>query len=157
MSGKETLKLAMAEALLEKVIEKTESGKSRTGSRFRKYSKAYAETDEFKAAGKSRGDVNLSLSGDMLGLVGVVNESANTVTLGWEDSDEAAKAHGHITGGGAGGKLPVRDFFGLNNTDIDEVKREFRSEINEIKNRRGSQREQAILSFIRRLEGDDGS
>ena len=146
----------MAEALLEKIVEKTEEGKSRTGSKFRKYSKSYSETDEFKAAGKSRNSPNLALSGDMLGLVGVVDETSNTVTLGWEDDEEAAKAHGHITGGGNGGSLPVRDFFGLNNADIESVKRDFSTEINEIKNRRGSQRERAILSFIRRLEEDGG-
>lgn len=153
VKGNEALKLAMAEALLTKIIDKTQEGKSRTGKGFKKYSKSYQKSDDFKAFGKT-GKVNLTLSGDMLGLIDVTADTSNTVTLGWDESDEAAKAHGHITGNPAT-RLPVRDFFGLNNKDINEVKNEFSSEIADIKNAKPSERQKSILAFIKRLE-DDG-
>ena len=81
VSDNEALKLAMAEALLTKMLDKTAEGKSRTGKGFRKYSKAYMKSDEFKAAGKTA-KVNMKLSGDMLGLIDVTSETKNTVTLG---------------------------------------------------------------------------
>jgi hypothetical protein len=152
VSDNEALKLAMAEALLTKMLDKTAEGKSRTGKGFRKYSKAYMKSDEFKAAGKTA-KVNMKLSGDMLGLIDVTSETKNTVTLGWSEGDEGAKAHGHITGGG---RLPVRDFFGLNNKDIAEVKKEFSSEISDIKNSRTTERQRAILALIDKIEGSDG-
>ena len=144
----ESLRLALAEALLDKMIRKTQDGKSRTGHGFRGYSKAYRDSDAYKAAGKT-GKVNMTLSGDMLGLIDVTSESENTVTLGWEDDDEGAKAHGHITGGG---HLPVRDFFGLNDTDIKQVRAEFADELEELKV--SDDMNEAILSFIRKLDGE---
>ena len=139
----------MAQALLDKILDKTASSRSRTGKGFRQYSKTYIASDAFKAAGKSS-KVNMSLSGDMLGLIEATSETANTVTLSWEDSEEAAKAHGHITGGG---RLPVRDFFGLNKKDIIAVKREFKQEIADIKDSSVSDKDKAIAAFIEKIDG----
>ena len=136
LKGNSELRLAMAQALLDKILDK-------------KYSKAYRASDAFKAAGKSS-KVNLRLSGDMLGLIEATSETANTVTLSWEDSEEAAKAHGHITGGG---RLPVRDFFGLNKKDIIAVKREFKQEIADIKDSSVSDKDKAIAAFIEKIDG----
>jgi len=150
----EALRLAMAEALLTKIIDKTQGNKSRTGKPFKKYSKSYMNSLDFKAAGKT-GKVNLTLSGDMLGLIDVTDESRNTVTLGWEESDEQGKAHGHITGNPKT-KLPIRDFFGLNEKDLREVKNKFSDEISTIKTAKSSERDRAILRFIKSLEDDTG-
>lgn len=152
LSGKSSLKLAMAQAVLDKMLDKTADGKSRTGNKFTKYSKSYSESDAFKSAGKSRNKVNLELSGDMLGLVDLIDETNNTVTLGWGDDDEAGKAHGHIVGANF---LPVRDFFGLNQKDIDEIKSRFRSDINEIKTAPPSAKERAILKLIEKIDGSE--
>ena len=85
----------------------------------------------------------------MMGLLGIVDEGDNTVTFGWEDSDEAAKAHGHIVGARS---LPKRDFLGLNKKDIKSVQSQFSSDLDEIKESKGSKRDDAILSFIKKLE-----
>lgn len=145
----------MAGALLDKIIEKTIDNKSIKGNKFKKYSKAYMESAAFKKAGKTS-KVNLTLSGDMLALVEAVGETANTITLGWSDTKQGGKAHGHITGGGRNNSLPVRDFFGLNAKDIAAVKGKFKSEIDAIKSARGSGKDKAIDSFITKLDEDDG-
>lgn len=63
------------------------------------YSKSYQESLDFQAAGKSAGQVNMELSGDMLGSVDVLRErqSGAVFTFGITGA-EAAKAFGHISG-----------------------------------------------------------
>lgn len=84
------------------------------------------KSDSFDAFGKSPDKVNLRLTGDMLELMDVVDETRNTITIGWDDSDEGSKAHGHITGSG---RLPRRDFFGLTGDDIKSIKAEFKRDV----------------------------
>ena len=146
LKDKPALREALGQALLDKMLERTESGKSRLNKPFRKYSKAYKESDDFKASGKGS-TVNLTLSGDMLGLLDITEQSDNTITLGWDDSDEAAKAHGHITGDPNGPRVK-RDFFGLTNSDIATIKSEFESEFKEVQRSRGENRDEAALSLI---------
>lgn len=147
VSGSESLKQALGQALLDKMIERTQGGTSRFGKGFRKYSKQYIESDDFKAAGKSR-TPNMTLSGDMLGTIELDTEGGNTVVLGWDDNEEAAKAHGHIVGAN---HLPKRDFFGLTASDIQSVKSEFSGELKDIQSSRGSNREAAILALINKV------
>lgn len=150
MKGKPALREALGQALMDQMIERTQGGKDREGKSFKRYSKQYRNSDEYKASGKS-GRVNMTLTGDMLGLLDIKDQSDNTITLGWDDSDEAAKAHGHITGDPNGPKVR-RDFFGLNDSDISRVRKEFKDEIETIQNTRGSNREEAVLAFIQALK-----
>lgn len=57
-----------------------------------RYSKNYVETREFKAAGKSKGKVNLTLTGDMLNGMDVISTSAGQIVIGFPDSDVNDKA-----------------------------------------------------------------
>ncbi len=145
--GRPALREALGQALLDKMLERTENGISRFGKAFKKYSKAYRESDEFKAAGKSN-KVNLKLSGDMLGLMDVEATGGNEVTLSFSDSEEAAKAHGHITGGGM---LPKRDFFALTAKDIREVKNEFSSDLRDTQSDDRETRDAALLGLIKKV------
>jgi hypothetical protein len=138
----------MAEALLNKMLEKTAKSKDIDGEKFKKYSKSYKKSAAFKKAGKTN-KVNLELKGEMLAFIAPLKETANTVTIGWESSKQGGKAHGHITGGG---KLPVRDFFGLNDEDIEKVVNKFAAEIDELKEKKGEDREGAIGDFVKKLD-----
>lgn len=91
------------------------------GKPFAKYSPNYIKSAPFKAFDKSKGEVNLELSGDMLGLMDIVGESRNSVTIGWGDEDQIPKAFNHITGD----TVKKRDFFGLTKEDLDSLKSEF--------------------------------
>ncbi len=145
------------------MIQRTESGKSRFGKAFRaaknpakgsRYSESYVDSLDFKASGKSKNPINMKLSGDMLGLMEIIDETNNTITVGWNDSGERSKAHGHVTGGG---NLPTRDFFGITTGDIAEVKSRFSSELKDIKESRGRAADDAALALIRRIDEEISS
>jgi hypothetical protein len=88
------------------------------------YTKTYADSLDFQAAGKSKNDVNMKLSGDMLGSIDL-EESGNSFKI-FIPSDESPKAYGHMTGFKGHPTIPEgkykRQFFGL-------TKEEFKKEI----------------------------
>lgn len=58
------------------IVDRTKNGQGIGKKPFKpQYSKTYVKTPEFEIAGKSRGDVNLTLSGDMLSSLEVINTS----------------------------------------------------------------------------------
>lgn len=120
----QALRQAIGQALIDKLISRTEQGRSFAGTKFKAYSKAYKESLEFKAFGKTD-NVNLKLTGDMLGLLDIKDESGNTITLGWDDNEQNAKAYNHITGD----TVPVRDFFGFSQSEIKEIVSEFKENV----------------------------
>ena len=117
----DTFRQSFGQAVLDEIRRRTASNIGRTGKRFRNYSDEYADSLEFEAAGKSQNDPNLRLTGDMLGLMNVVATDRNSITLGWNQTDEAAKAHGHITGSVG----VTRDFFGLPDNVYNSLKSRF--------------------------------
>ena len=160
LRGRAALKEAVAQQLIDIIQKRAESGKgvsfspsgrSQEVSLRRPYSKKYAETDEFKAAGKSRGRVNMSLKGDMLGLMDVVQIKGNTVRIGWNDREEELKAHGHMTGQEGKNPKMQRPFFGVTNSDLRKVKKEFAGELREALKAEPSSREALIANFLLKL------
>lgn len=119
------LKRIIAEDVVEKIVERTQQGTSRTGSRFRGYSDDYIKSLDFRAFGKSANDVNLTLSGDMLDSFDI-NDDGDFIEISFIDQENASKAHGHITGGG---NLPIRDFFGLPKKDYDSIRDRYIDEV----------------------------
>jgi hypothetical protein len=113
---------AVGQELIDLIRQRTEENINRQGKRFRNYTKAYAESIGFAAAGKDKSDPNLKKSGDMLAFIDIVDEGEDWIEIGWTDPNEAAKAHGHITG-----NVGVeRDFFGLPESAVEQVAEEFK-------------------------------
>ena len=109
---------AVGQAILDTIVSRTQDdNKGWKGSAFKAYSDEYADSLEFAAAGKSESNVNLTNSGDMLGLMDITKETQSTIEIGWPDADEAQKAHGHITGN-VGKK---RDFFGITEGEMESI------------------------------------
>ena len=126
------LREAIGQEVIDIIRERTQGDqKSWTGSRFRKYSEEYADSLEFKAEGKSVDSPNLTQSGDMLGLLTIKGVDETSIRIGWTDTLQSEKAHGHITGA-VGVK---RDFLGLNSGEIDRIRSKFGSELPNIENR----------------------
>lgn len=160
-----SLKQSLGQAMIDKIVERTESGKGvkfDTAGRGRQidlrkpYSKEYQDSLEFKAAGKSKNDINMTLSGDMLRSIDLVRAQGNTLEIAIDDPDEAAKAHGHQTGKNGQVKKMLRPFFGVTKSEIKEVSSQFKSEINrakEIEREETSLFNQGILDALRRLGG----
>lgn len=122
--------VALREAIGQKIIdiirERThDEQKSWTGSQFKKYSDEYADSIEFAAYGKSKSEPNLTQTGDMLGLLTIKSSDPSSVVIGWNDTLQSEKAHGHITGA-VGVK---RDFLGLTNGELNSIKDAFNDQV----------------------------
>jgi|LakMenE01Jun11ns_1017448.scaffolds.fasta_scaffold9959057_17 hypothetical protein len=125
----------IAQGIIDYMVDRAKDGKG-IGRKDLKspYSKAYAESLAFKAAGKSRNNVNMTLSGDMLRSIDILEEDGASVVIGIDDPTDAPKAYGHQTGFEGHPTIPQgkyrRQFFGVT---TDEVKKEiipkFKSEI----------------------------
>lgn len=147
LTGNEALKQVIGQALIDRIIQRTESNKSVTGGQLKKYSKEYIESDEFKAFDKSAGDVNMKLTGDMLGTLDIIDSSGSKIKLGWDDSTQNAKAYNH----NVGDTVPKRAFFGVTKSDIDSVKREFADEVNSSAKQLQSELDSIRSAIINRL------
>lgn len=156
------LKQALGQAAIEKILSRTAEGSWRPGSRpstkANRYSESYTNSLTFKAAGKSKDRVDLKLWGDMLGTLDILETDRNTVTIGWGDELQAAKAYNHNTGD----TLPKRPFFGLSASEVKALKREYADAVRAAKedlkkNGRDAYTERA-MAIIDRLskQADDG-
>lgn len=115
------LRQAVGQAIIDRIRERTADNLDRNGDRFKNYSTEYADSIEFKAYGKSKNDPNLEQTGDMLGLMDIIEEKKNKIVIGWSDKKQAGKAHGHVTGNVG----TTRDFLGLPEKDLEAIREEF--------------------------------
>jgi len=107
---------AIAAQAIRVIERRTAAGTDKDGNAFKGYSQDYINSDEFAAAGKSAGNVNLRLMGEMMTSLDVLKASSGRAIIGFEDDEQRAKAHGHCTG--ADGRLPIRNFMGLSREEL---------------------------------------
>jgi len=122
----EAEKLEIGQALIDRMVERVSEGKglrfdSRSNAEEIKlkspYSKTYAESLDFKAAGKSKNKVNMALTGDMLADITVENLPGAKIKLTFNDETETAKAYNHMVGD----TVPQRPFFGVTKDDVEDA------------------------------------
>lgn len=152
--GRRDLREAIGQAMVDKMLKRTAKGLERGGKKDLKkpYSDRYEASLEFKAAGKKKNSINMSLTGDMMGLLDVKKQTGDTITIGWDDKTQNNKAFNHNTGDGK--NVPRRTFFGLNNNELQEIKKEFKSEINEAIKGPVSEDSNFLLSIIDKIKSD---
>lgn len=163
-SNKRELREYIGQLIIDRIKERTLSG---VGMKFSDdgkgrefdltsvpYSKKYVDSMEFKAFGKKKGDVNLKLSGDMLGLMDIKKQSGNAITIGWDDADENKKAYNHSVGD----TVPARPFFGVSKLELKQIAQEIKPRIREaiktLENQGRSSYQEKILSLIDELDED---
>jgi len=145
LSGQRALKEAIGQAIVDRIVKRTKSGKSVQGGAFRGYSKAYRKSQVFQAAGKG-GTPNLTLSGDMLGTMDF-KLKGNKVRIGWDDAEENAKAANH----NQGITLPKREFLGVQTKEIKDIEKDFVKDFKAALKKKSESRaafEQAILGIL---------
>lgn len=158
---------AIGQSIIDLIRDRTQNDNvNKNGTDFKGYSSEYVNSNEFEAFGKSESDVNLTATGDMLGLMDIIDFDGQTLKIGWNDPDQAAKAHGHITG--KNGEVPKmkRDFFGLSIDELENIVEPLRDEIEEPEIQLQAERDvvQEILTELQAPntlrsifdEGDDG-
>lgn len=161
-SGKENLKQLVGQAIIDHIVERTESGmgvslkengKGRSVKLKSPYSKEYAKSLEFKAAGKSKSKVNMKLTGDMLGLLDIKRIEGNKLTIGWNDDEQNPKAFNHVTGD----TVPKRPFFGVSNSELKGIKKTLGSDLKDaikIKQEEGTEAfNKKVLGLLGDLDG----
>lgn len=150
------LREAIGQAIIDKIIERTKSGVDINGKLFKGYSKVYVKSDEFKAFGKSKDEVNLTLSGAMLDTMDIISQDGNKITIGWDDDEEIAKAYNH----NVGDTVSKRQFFGLKPKDVKQIKSMFYEDVRaalELKKTEGRKAfEEYILENIDIAKDEDG-
>jgi hypothetical protein len=153
LSKSAALKTRIGQAIIDRIIERTEAGKSNTGGNLKApYSKGYRNSKTYEIYGKT-GKINMTLKGDMLGSIDVGAIDGNTVKVE-VDSSQSPKAYNHMVGD----TLPKRPFFGVNKSELKRIKKEFANELQQIKEgqevEKERQEQQALdLATIRALGG----
>lgn len=111
----------VAEEILNYIVERSKRGEGKDGKKFPGYSKSYMNSFEFKATGKTS-KVNLTLSGEMLDSLEILEANAGKVVIGFdEDSDMNARAEGNILGtygSSTPNKSKARDFLDISQKEI---------------------------------------
>jgi len=118
-------RMAIGQDMVDRVRERTQnSNVDKNGKALAAYSKEYVESLDFKNAGKSKGDVNFTQSGDTLGALDVLSTDPGRIVIGWEKGSESnAIADGNIRGtfGHANTVGPRRDILGLTEQEVNRI------------------------------------
>jgi hypothetical protein len=121
----------LADDIIEFIRDRTKDGKSWRNRDLPGYSDSYANSLNFKIAGKSKNDVNLTQSGDMLGALTLLDNKDGKLVIGYEKgSQENAIADGNIRGTYGKDKQvgPKRDFLGITKADLSRILENFTPE-----------------------------
>jgi len=135
ISSDEILVTKIGQAIIDYIDTRVEDGMGLGREKLKSpYTKDYSESLDFKAAGKSRGKVNMSLSDDMMSSIDIVETKGAKITYGITDSEQAVKAYGHQTGFSGHPTIPEgkykRPFFGVTKEEIKKyILDEFKDEI----------------------------
>lgn len=129
LSSRERKQFALE--IIETIRARTESGigvrkagSGYTTYKYPGYSQSYIESAAFKAYGKSASRIDLTLSGDMLNALMLLDHWPGSVVIGFRDgTEENAKAEGNQLGsyGGSPNPRKARKFLGATKQEIDEA------------------------------------
>ena len=123
------IKEAFTQAIIDRMLERTtEEHRDVNGAVFAPYSKAYKESLAFEVFGKNK-DVNMTLTGDMLGSVDKISSSGTSIKFGVTGDEQIAKAFGNITGQRGKNKSVKRDFFGVSDKEIKEIAKNYKPKL----------------------------
>lgn len=118
--------------IVDRIIERTKSGKDKNNEDFSgaaaKYSDSYKKSFDFKLAGKGS-NVNLTLSGEMLNALEVLETSDGEITIGYRANDKFNndKAEGNILGSYGRDPNPskARDFLGITGGEVETILKKY--------------------------------
>ena len=92
----------------------------------------------------------MTASGDMLGLMDIVQEKANSITIGWDDETETKKAYNH----NFGDTVKKRPFFGLTKGELSELVSALKPDVRRAAKAAKNDDEQELIDAIKTLKQD---
>lgn len=142
---------AIGQAIIDKMVEKSNNLVDWQGKRFiSPYSDSYEKSAAFKAAGKSKNQVNLELSGEMLDSIDILELNSSKIKIGI-NNETAPRAMGHTTGFAGHPTIPngkyKRDFMGISKKEVEEIAGQFSEALDELEQER-SQRLRDLADTI---------
>lgn len=149
ISSDEVLVNRIGQAIIDFMDDRSLDGKGFNGQKLKApYSDSYADSLNFKASGKSKNDVNMRLSGDMMGSIDLLKVDGSKLVIGIDDPDQAIKAFNHQTGD----TVPKRPFFGVSSEELKKkILPEFKKEI-EAKKVTSFESQTSLINFIRGIK-----
>ena len=124
------LRIALAQDIVDKIVANTKAGDDRFGGRLHApYSPKYAKSLDFLAYGKNKNKINMTLTGSMLDAIQVQSITDDEITIGFAQTTQSEKAHGHITGAVSG---EPRDFFGLPDGQLETIVESYQDEVDDL-------------------------
>lgn len=125
----DTERVAIGLDIIDHIIKRSKAGKDKNNKNFPGYSEGYTDSFDFKLAGKGK-NVNLTLSGEMLNSIEILETKKGEITIGIPKDDDFnnAKAEGNIKGT-YGQSSPIRgkkrDFMGISRKDLSSIKSDY--------------------------------
>jgi hypothetical protein len=125
---------AIAQEVIEFIIARTKQGKDKNNKTFSGYSDQYKKSLDYKIAGKPKSGrpVDLTLSGEMLNSIELLNDSKGSLVIGFDKSDTELndKVEGNRLGT-YGSTTPIRgkkrDFLGITQEDLKKILKNYPS------------------------------
>jgi len=150
-SKNESIRQVFFEAAFDKLLARLDQGRGVDG-RLHAYSKSYKDSLAFAAFGKSN-TVNMQLTGDMVQSITVLDSSETKLKIGIDDTEQAAKAYGHMTGMKGhptlAGKVDARNWFGWKDSELIKIADAIKPEIN----KRDILSDAVVLKLLNKLVG----
>jgi hypothetical protein len=141
----------IGQSMIDLIISRTEKRKDVNGKALKSpYSDSYAKSSIFKEYGKSKNKVNMTLTGDMLSSIEVLESDSSQIVIGFNDPTQEAKAANH----NQGITVPERPFFGVNDKELKKIKSKF---IAEIEKPTGQLENQDLIDYVQSLEVKGGT
>lgn len=117
-------RLEVGRNVIKRVVERTrEEYKNKNNRKFPGYSQTYISSKAFLQGGKSKNEVNLTLTGEMIDDLDIVEHGVGYVDIGYKTSyTGAGKVEGNVIG--SYGREPntkhARDFLGIKKDEAEE-------------------------------------
>lgn len=121
----------IAQATIDFIKERVDAGFGIGGTKLKgPYSEGYVNSLPFQAAGKSPNEINMQLTGDMLGSVDILEMRGSVFKYGLADEDQIPKAYNHQEGD----TVPRRPWFGVTKDEfVDNILRKYEADIQRIR------------------------
>lgn len=124
---------AIAFEIISYIQDRTKAGKGKDNKKWSppadKYTEGYRSSLDFKNAKGRQRKVNLTLSGDMLDSIDLLDSESGKLTIGIPEGDpDHGKAEGNIRGSygkPTGSKKKARDFLALSKNEVDKILKNF--------------------------------
>jgi len=155
----ESTKSAIGQAIIDKIVERTQDNKDKNGRSLGSYSKSYKSTIDFAVLKGRTSAVDLTATGDMLAALTITKSTPQTITIGFDDPNENDKAYGHISGFEGHpvleGKVRKRDFLGLPMGELNTIANDFKDDVRTIDSIQGAttrdELNKSILDYLDEL------